>query len=63
MTIGLGVFDGVYKVLDTKPCHEFFISLSFELSTVFSENGVREAILAYEVFSGELLYLDGWNFL
>jgi len=36
--------------------------MSFELGVVVDDNGVREAIPAYEVFTSELLHLVGCDF-
>ena len=51
------------EVFDAQPHQEVFISLSFELGVVVGDNGVQEAMPAYEVFPGELLHLVGCDFL
>ena len=56
------MFDRGEEVFDAQPCYEVFIGLRFELCIVVNDNGVREAILAYEVFPGEFLHLIGCNF-
>ena len=62
LTIGLRMFDKGYKVLDAQRCQEVFLRMSFELGVVVDDNGVREAIPAYEVFTSELLHLVGCDF-
>ena len=57
LTVSMGMLDRHYEVLDTKPCQDFFISQSFELSVVVGDNGVKEAIFAYEVFPSEFFHL------
>ena len=61
LVVGFKMHNKGDKVLNAQPCHEVFIGLSFELGVIVDDNGVWEAIPAYEVFPSEL-HLIGHNF-
>ena len=50
MSVSLRMFDRDDYVLDTSPCPEVFISISFELSAIICDNDVWEVVPVDEVF-------------
>ena len=60
--VSLRMFDRGDQVFNAQPCQEVFISLSFELSVVVSDNVVWEAVPVDEVFLSEFFHLAGRNF-